>query len=509
MPGAPIAAEPPLRHLLQSPNFRVGANGKQSVAGSIAREQRSRCMVPATRRGGGVIVRMWTVVAMALTLACEGGQGQTTPPEVPFVVSPPPNGPLIAQPGSHTVTVTIDLAALRQEMQGFGVSMRIFSDPHLIGQFGSIENSLQITPEDENAILAILYDKIGLTRVRPLHQSKLTQPTPESIPRTDWVFADGHIDLVKRARSMGLREWWLSPQAVEAWMNESTVAAYAEWAMKVIRYWRSQGAELTWYSIVNEPSHPQVNLSGEFLRDAVKLLGRQLAAEGFKTRLVIPDDINPLSGAPKARIVLSDPEARQYVGAIASHLYNYPLSAMREMSAVAAEYKVPLWMSEFSVEGPSPLEWGGIVHRLIAEYNVSAVDYMWGFFGDYDHAQLVSIHHASRQYTGATITAAGYGMAHYAKYVLPGARRVESASSDAAVRATAFIRNGRITIVVLNEGAAPQVVRFAISGAAGLRTVNVIRTSGEEKLAAVGHLNVTDGVFNLELPARSISTLVQ
>lgn len=482
------------------------ANATQSVKGPARKEKRSFGVVPTIRKGR-VIVRIFTVVAMALALACGGSEGQATAPEVPPVESPVPEGPEIAQPGSPSVTITVDVTALRQEMQGFGSSMRLFSDPHLIGESGGIENALQITPAQESAILETLYDKIGLTRVRPIHQARLTQPNPSSTPRTDWVFADGHIDVVKRARSHGLREWWLSPLSFEDWMNDATVREYVQWAMNVIRYWKSQGVELTWYSIVNEPS--LLNISAEFLRDAVKLLGRELAAEGFRTKIVIPDDVNPQAGAIKARFVLSDPEARQYVAAIATHLYDLPITAMSDMSAVAEEYRIPLWMSEFSTVGPSPYEWGNLVHILIANYNVSAVDYMWGFFGTYSASQLVSIDYASRQYRGAKMTASGYAMAQYARYVRPGARRVETASSYDGVRVTGFARDGRITIIALNGDAGPRSVRFTIRGASDLRNVRLVRTSDDEKLAAVGHLVVTNGAFNVELPARSISTLIQ
>jgi O-glycosyl hydrolase len=167
-------------------------------------------------------------------------------------------------------------------------------------------------------------------------------------------------------------------------------------------------------------------------------------------------------------------------------------------------------MSEFSVNDASPMAWADIVHHLIADQNVSAVDYMWGFFGDWDSAQLVSVHAApSRQFTGATIRPAGYAMAQYARYVRPGAKRVDLVSSGHGVLATAFILDGKISIVALNDGAAPLSVKFVMSGTSNLRNLNLIRTSDTEHLAPIGHLVVTNGAFNVELPAKSISTFAQ
>ncbi|HVF41097.1 MAG TPA: hypothetical protein VM939_14440, partial [Gemmatimonadaceae bacterium] len=272
----------------------------------------------------------WLVVAaISSFLACDSSsQPPTDPtPTPPVVVEPPfpvPESPLIGQPLSADVTVTVDAQQLRQTIQGFGASMRIFSDPHLIAASGGIENALDISASEENAVLEMMFKEIGLTRLRPIHQSSLSQASPGAIPKREWVFADGHIDLIRRSKEHGLKEWWLSPITLESWMNDSNVDAYVDTAMDLIRYWKAKGVELTYYSIINEPSNAEVRVSAEFVRNAVVLLGRRLRAEGLPTKIVIPDDVNPVQGAQKARFVLEDAEARQYVGAIASHLYGVP-----------------------------------------------------------------------------------------------------------------------------------------------------------------------------------------
>lgn len=444
------------------------------------------------------------LLVLVLAMGCDGFRQATAPPE-PVTGE----GPLIAQPDRVTATLTIDASILRQEMHGFGSSMRLFSDPHLINRGGTIENSLQIQTSDQDAILDVLYSEIGLTRVRPIFQSTGMLASAGAALRTDWVFADGHIDIVKRAKSRGVREWWLSPIRLEPWMSGVSAEDYAVWAMSVMRYWRTAGVELTWYSILNEPAVFGGQYSAEFLHDAVRLLGPRLRAEGFATKLVIPDDLNPRYAALGARRILSDPETRPYVAAIASHLYEAPIATMSEMSDLAKEFGVPLWMSEFSVRSTSPLAWAEVVHQLIANYDVSAVDYLWGYFGDFDGAQLVSIHHNAGRFTGASLTPAGYAMAQYARYVRPGARRVQLQLSRIDIQGTSFVRDGKVAIVVINSGSDSRGVRFSVSGVAGLRTLQLIRTSQTESLAPVGYLVVSNGSFNLELPAQSISTLIQ
>lgn len=452
------------------------------------------------------MIRIVIATLMSLTLGCDGNH-TTAAPDNGAVKPPEATGPIVPQPDTYSSLVTIDVSKTHQTMQGFGASMRIFSDPHLLGQNGTADNALHLSLTDEDAVLDSVYKTIGLTRVRATIQSNGTGATPESVPRRDWVFADGHIDIVKRAKAKGLREWWISPITFEPWIGGSNVVAYANWAIGEIRYWKSQGVELAWWSIANEPF--PAGISGEFIRDAVKLVGRQLAVDGSKTKLVIPDEINPINGATQARIVLSDPDARQYVGAIASHLYGTPVSAMADMSALATEYKIPLWMSEFFIVDTSPMAWAGIVHRLIAGYNVSAVDYMWGFFGDSDQAQLVAIHQTGNQFSGVTMTPASYATAQYARFVLPGAKRVDANSSDSTVLASAFVLDGKLTIVALNEGIIPKTVRFSMGSSPASGTMRVVRTSDTEKLAPIGTVVVTNGAFNVDLPAQSITTLIQ
>jgi O-glycosyl hydrolase len=42
---------------------------------------------------------------------------------------------------------------------------------------------------------------------------------------------------------------------------------------------------------------------------------------GFRTKLVIPDDENPVDAYERAVAVLEDPVARQYVGGLTAHVY--------------------------------------------------------------------------------------------------------------------------------------------------------------------------------------------
>ena len=466
-----------------------------------------------------VLLRSRCVVVAAIfaSLACATPDRAPTVPVGPDTTVAGRDLPLLPQPATYDVTVAVDARAGYQTMQGFGTTIRLFSDPHVIGQHGDIGNGLDIGAAAQDEILRRLYVELGLTRLRSALQTPGVElvndnddpgVTDLSRFRFDWVFGDGHIDLLKRARAMGVTTWWLSPFTLEEWMGEGTVAEYVEWTMAVLRHWRAAGVEPPFHSIVNEPSHPRANVSGEFIRDAVKLLGPRLRAEGFATKIVIPDDIHAYKAAASARPTLEDPEARQYVAALAFHLYDHPVDAAAQMTPLAEQYGLPLWMSEFAVAGDF-LEWGVIMHRLIAEYNVSAVDYMWGFFGSSDAWQLIRINSDGTRYLGYELLLQFYATGQYSKYVRPGARRIGTESSDLLVKASAFLRDGRVTIVIVNERNSVARARVAIGGVGGLRSVALIRTSGTERMAGIGRIEPSSDAFTVELPPRSISTFVQ
>ena len=61
------------------------------------------------------------------------------------------------------------------------------------------------------------------------------------------------------------------------------------------------------------------------------------------------------------------------------------------MKTLAEQYQLPLWMTEFTMGAmgttgrtQDPFKWASLMHDLISDYNVSAVDYLWGFFGEWE-----------------------------------------------------------------------------------------------------------------------------
>ena len=332
--------------------------------------------------------------------------------------------------------------------------MRVFSDPHQIQLPTAPENALRIPESAQGQILDSLYKGIGLTRLRIIPNARGIEPVndnadPSSTDLSRFDFSDlkndAFFEAVRAARSRGVTMWWNSPVVLESWMNQGNPEENVEWAMAMLRRWRAQGLEFPYYSIINEPSYSASGgpWPGEYIRDVVKLLGRKLKEEGFTTKLVIPDDLNPEVAARVARIVLADAEARQYVAALPFHLYGASLGEAPDLKVLSETYGIPLWMSEHFVS--DPMAWALSVHELLADHNVAAVDYFLGFFGEKEDAQLISLVHRGTEYLGFKMEPEFHVFGHYSKYVRPGAVRIAAIAAAQTVKVSAFVKDNRMS----------------------------------------------------------------
>ena len=426
--------------------------------------------------------------------------------------------------GSMLVSVNLDRQF--QTIDGFGATERVFDDPHVTETFNSqTGRSAVIVPAAEQAkILAALYTELGLTRVRynprdPAPgkvsgiepQNDNDNPNTTELSRFDfgWKNNDAHIAYVKAAQPYGLKVFFASPLTLESWMNESNPEEYVEWAMAILRRWRDQGVQMPYYSIVNEPGHPGSGLwSAQWMLATTKLLGAKLRAEGFDTKLVIPDDLNPAEAYKRASVVLADPAARQYVGAIAYHLYG-DLSNRDKLKALGEQYSIPIWMTEFA--SAKPFEWADIIHEELAEFGASAVDIQWGFFGQWESSDshLITIQHSGSNYQGWKRTKSFFTMGQYSRFIRSGAKRVDVTGAT-GIKVTAFRQGDEVVIVAITpEGSGTKAVTFDLGGAPRCSgTAQAMRTSASEDGVWLPATQVASRRFDAVLTPGSVTTFV-
>lgn len=429
--------------------------------------------------------------------------------------------------------ITVDTGTRHQTMQGWSTQERLWDDPHLTETFRPPRpgeepfgrSAVEIPPAARREILARMYGEAGLTQVHVV-MDKGSQPFRNAPQDFRWKLNDGHIEWVRAARSHGLQRWALFFHQPEDWMSRTDPADLADWEMARLRRWRELGAEPHFVFPFNEPSHNQGRWtpSREYLRELIRRLGRTLVREGFRTRIVAPEDLNPQLGLRQLEVLMADAEVRNHIAAISTHLYGgVNAEGFRALAEIrdrfARPYGKPLWMSEFfrgpgGLEG-SALDYAELMHELIALYDVSHVNYEWAYLGQWEDpgTHFFHITHDHRHnYTGYGIDKAYYAFGQFSRFVASGSIRIAAGSSDTRIKATAYedTRAGTITLVALNntEQDIPVLIRLHGMPASGLAVVMATRTSRRENGTAIARPVASAGRLSTTLDRRSVTTLV-
>ncbi len=224
-----------------------------------------------------------------------------------------------------------------------------------------------------------------------------------------------------------------------------------------------------------------------------------MKAAGLGDRRIIVWDHNRDLIAHRAQVILSDPEAAQYVWGIGFHWYETwaggePMH--RNVAAVHAAWPdVPLLLTEATVERFDPAQmrsWANAERygrQMIEDFNAGAVGWTdWNILLDQNGGpNHVGNHcfapvHADLRTGELVFTPSFAYLGHFSKFVRPGARRVSATASRSTLLATAFVNaDRRLAVVVMNP------------------TDSAVRYS----------LLVGAHQWALEIPARAIQTLVE
>lgn len=463
------------------------------------------------RRPGGRL-GLALALAVALVLACSPSEPRLSLPTTSTAGGAQATTPVGAG------EIVVDLSARRQVIDGFGASMRVWDDPHL-----SDAPSSEVPEPVQEEILDALVEDLGLTRFRPVLGRGVEPENDNSDPHfadpSGFNFsgkrADRHIEVVAELADRGVDTFFPAPINLEPWMDEEDPEEYVEWAMAMLEHWRDRGAEPPFFSPLNEPATNRAgNRSAEWLVEVVSLLGERMDAAGLRTKLVIPDDLNPAEAHARAAAVLADPRARDHVGALAYHLYarNWH-EGIEPFLELAQAHDLPVWMTEFSTRDygswPGVLGWAEAVHALLTTGGASAVDYMWGFFGNQEQPHtLVSMEMKQGRYRSHAPTPAYFVTGQWSRFVRPGYVRVDARSSREQILASAFTGpDGEVVVVAVNPGGSDERMALAMLTGAFSGPVRAVRTSATERWAEV-EVEPEGPRVDVVLPSRSVTTFV-
>ncbi len=302
-----------------------------------------------------------------------------------------------------------------------------------------------------------------------LQQFSLSQDRQDVIPVLKDIIA-----IAPDIRLMG------TPWSPPAWMktnqnmkggklNPNCYDVYAQYFVKYIEQMQQEGITIDAVTPQNEPLYFTANYpcmemqSGEQLQFIKNHLGPRFAAAGLNTKIIVYD--HNWDNTDYAISILNDPEARQYIAGSAFHAYGGQVSAMSvvhnahpDKGLYFTEISGGAWATNFG----DNLMWNMKNIFIGTALNWSKTALLWNLALDQGYGPqnggcgncrgVITVNTVSSQ---VTYNEEYYSIAHFSKFVRPGAVRISAivppTLSD--VEAVAFQNtDGSKAMVVCNYG---------------------------------------------------------
>ena len=299
---------------------------------------------------------------------------------------------------------------------------------------------------------------------------------------------NGLIPYIRRARRYGTfllqapmdypPDWMLRDVNKRQDVDPRYYDALAHYYLRYLREYEKQGIFIDYLSLFNEPGvYTKIPYTAirDLLRDHVGPLFRK---EGVRTRLAMSESPKRDDGFKHFPVVLDDPEARKYVDVIEYHGYGFKDYGL--MSQLGGRYNLPIWMTEVchayeaGTRRSMPLPnldfrdgefWGNQIFGDV-EAGASAWIYWNMILDERGGPWLVSPIHGNpehniqhpvvvvnRQTHEVIYTALYYYLAHFSRFVRPGAVRIGVEGKVPGVRCLAFREpDGRMVAELMNTG---------------------------------------------------------
>ena len=451
-------------------------------------------------------------VLAALLLFCWRAVGQ----DIQIYVSSKAGDRLKAKPAlrfeekkdSATPGFEVNDAITYQKIDGFGVSL-LEADLNCI-------NSL--LPAEQEAILRALFDPkegAGFSAMKTVIASTdfmsagpfySYDPVQGDVAMKHFSIArdlgpNGLITFIKRARRYGNfvlqapmdypPDWMLFDVDTKQDVNPKYYDSLARYYLRYLQEYQKNGIFIDYLSLFNEPGVytkiPYTEIR-DLLRDHV---GPLLDKSGLRTKVMLSESGDRDDAYRNYPIVLDDPRARKYVAVAPYHGYDFKnYDKMAELHQRFPD--IPLWMTEvcYAYEAGTPRTmplprydfddgdfWGNQIFNDL-EASTSAWIYWNMILDEKGGPWSVSYVHGNpdpnvqhpvviidRQKKKVTYTGLYYYLAHFSKFVRPGALRVQTVGSQDGVRVMAFkAPEGGMVTELMNSGKADAEVSLSWHG---------------------------------------------
>lgn len=374
-----------------------------------------------------------------------------------------------------------------------------------------------------------------------------------------------HSNLIMLAEPLGFDGYYVNQRVNNRWaspwlidLRSSDYDRYLEEAVEQVVagniYWRDEYDVVPRYIMpFNEPLSGNQELQSDNVQevvDLVKAIGSRLEQEGFSdVKFVLPNEETVHRTLEVATAILSDPAARQYAGVIGYHSYPYgstyasipnilntsgagapdanAVEIRDRLRLLSQQYGLPVWMTEVSHGDVDPFSFEDFrgraihIHDEFLYANASAyfgMTNMWDTFSQEAHfgnqdlssaeGTIVLIDNSHRT---VSITGMGYAIGHYARWIEPGAVRVEALSGDPLLQVTAFIspESDQLILVLINNNTVPKEINVNLNSAELAGSVSGEQSTPSQYWSPVSEFETASPVsFAATLPAESVTTFV-
>jgi len=390
-------------------------------------------------------------------------------------------------PGYEVPSITVDARQRYQSIEGFGGA---FTE-------ASAATFFKMNSEAQSAILKAYFDPeegLGYTLCRTHINSCDFSLGNYAYDEVEGDAQLAHFSIERDRRSLipfiraamqvagGPIKLLASPWSPPAWMKTNGEmnhggrlkaeyrAAWARYYARYVHTYTEEGIPIWGLSVQNEPEAVQrwdsCIYTGEEERDFVRdYLGPTLRQEGLGHLHLIIWDHNRDRMFERAKVVLDDPKASQYVWGTGFHWYMGDNFDNVQRVHDAFPDKALLFTEGCQEGGPHLNDWrvGERYARSILNdlnrWTVGWVD--WNLVldeqggpnhvGNYCSAPVIA---DTQQCTveGVTFNPSFYAIGHFARFIRPGSERVLCAPTLDALETTAFRDpQGRVVLVVLNR----------------------------------------------------------
>lgn len=453
------------------------------------------------------------------------------------------------------LTIRVERGSTHQRIDGFGFCQAFQRASWLRGAHG-------LPAHRTREILDLLFDTergAGFSILRlgigsgaggdgQMRSIAATAPDgPDQPLRYDWDGDDsGQVWLAQQAVRYGVRRFYATAWSAPGYMlhNGTDIgdgvvrgmpgtspslgdwrAAYAEYLLQYVRFYRECGVEITDLGFVNEPdllfnepdkvmTYPQMRLDPAQVVDFIKVIGPAIERSGLPLTLVACDAMMWTRQEEYTAAIEADPDAARWVGVHAGHNYVHP--ARRPLPTAR-----PTWMSEWDPDvdnhtGPWTAAWDsghradGIrlaedVHDALTMADIAGYLYWFGTSTGGTRA-LVQLDGADYQVSGRL-----WALATYSRFIRPGALRLGVSTSAATdtTKVSAF-RNpdGSTVLAALNLATTGTDATVELTAPPGAAVVQRWLTDAEHPLSLMAAEPLDNAGARVSLPARSLTAVV-